>query len=475
MEDSDMEKSNRLQNFIKAVVIIAVAVLILLGLDKLFLLKSEDGISQLESIRKQKENTVDVIFFGSSHVYCDIATGVLWDNYGISSFDLGGAEAPAWVSYYHLKEALKTQKPKVVCYEISVAALYPMLNQVDSWAADNNYGMSISKERIDQLKVNSEGNEEFLKRLFPLSVMHGRYADLSENDFKDVNNTINYKGFDPRERVFPIEDKVMPETSEAEPCSEKAEEYIRKIIELCRENDTPLLFFVSPYDELEEELRIYNYIDAIADEYGVEHIDFNRYAGEMGLDFGWDMHDSTHLNFFGDYKFTDFLGKTLKERYDIPDHRGDKLYESWEIDARAQRTERNNNTLAYAKHDPSEFMRNLNSEGYLVFVNLRSGAGEGIDEDRSAALESMGIPVEKQVFGSAYILMDGSIVKELPKFYRESLKDGGKTLLFVSEGKGDDPSSVSLFVDDDEYKDDYDNLIFVYDYINDLYLDKVNF
>ena len=54
-------------------------------------------------------NSIDVIFSGSSKVYCDIATGVLWEKYGIAAFDLGGAEAPSWGSYYQLKEALKTQ------------------------------------------------------------------------------------------------------------------------------------------------------------------------------------------------------------------------------------------------------------------------------------------------------------------------------------------------------------------------------
>ena len=474
MEDFDMEKSGKLQNFIKAVLIILVAVLILLGLGKLLLLKSEDGISQLESIRKQEKDTVDVIFLGSSHVYCNIATGVIWDNYGISSFDLGGAEAPAWVSYYHLKEALKNQKPKLVCYETSVAALYPMLVQTTSWAADNNYGMSVSMDRYNQLKVNSEEKDVY-SRLFPLGIMHNRYAELDENDFLDVNNSVNYKGFDPRERVYPIEDKVMPETDEKVPCSEKAEEYIRKIIDLCRENDIELMFFVSPYDEQEEELKMYNYINSIADESGVVHIDFNEYAEDMGLDFGWDMHDYTHLNFFGNYKFSDYFGKIIKENYDVADHRGDELYSSWDVDAYKQRIERNNNTLAYAQHEPSEFAKNVLNEGYYAFVNISRGLGEGLDENMSESLEIMGIPGDKQVSGSAYILKDGEIISENIGDYREAVREGSKSLLFTLEKEGDTPMNVSLFVNDDEYKEEYDNLLFVYDYVNGIFVDKVHF
>ena len=156
-----MEKHTKIIKLIKGLVIIALAVLIVIGLNRILILKSQDGINQLQALYRQPDNSIDVFFVGSSKVYCDIATGVLWDNYGMASFDLGGAEAPSWVSYYHLKEAFKTQKPKVICYEVSVAAMYDMLYQSNYWAPDNNYGMKWNQNRIDQLKANSEEKERY--------------------------------------------------------------------------------------------------------------------------------------------------------------------------------------------------------------------------------------------------------------------------------------------------------------------------
>ena len=101
-----MDKNKKIINIIKVLIIAAVAVVLVLGIAKVLLLKSEDGINQFQAFYKQPENSIDVIFSGSSKVYCDIATGVLWENHGIAAFDLGGAEAPSWVSYYQLKEAL---------------------------------------------------------------------------------------------------------------------------------------------------------------------------------------------------------------------------------------------------------------------------------------------------------------------------------------------------------------------------------
>ena len=104
----------KITNLIKGIVTITVFVAVLFVANKILMLKSEDGIEQMQAYYKQKENTVDALFLGSSKVYCQIDTGIIWDKYGISSFDLGGAEAPSWVCYYYLKEALKTFRSKNV-------------------------------------------------------------------------------------------------------------------------------------------------------------------------------------------------------------------------------------------------------------------------------------------------------------------------------------------------------------------------
>lgn len=42
--------------------------------------------------------------------------------------------------------------------------------------------------------------------------------------------------------------------------------------------------------------------------------------------------DNSHLNYTGAGKFTEYLGNELKSRFELPDHRGDPIYDSWEID-----------------------------------------------------------------------------------------------------------------------------------------------
>lgn len=443
-----MDRNSKLINFIKAVIIIVTAVIIVVGTSRILLLKSEDGINQFQAFYEQPENSIDVIFSGSSKVYCDISTGVLWDNYGIAAFDLGGAEAPSWVSYYQLKEALKTQRPKVICYEVSVSAMYDMLTQANNWASDNSYGMKWNNNRIDLIRINSEEGE-FYSRLNPFNIMHGRYKDLAENDFTNVRKTANYKGFDPRENVYTTDVPQTEQMTGEEPCTEKEEEYIRKLIKLTKEEEIPIILFASPYAVTEHEQNILNYVGSIAASEGVEFIDFNRRYDEIGMDFSVDMADSGHLNYNGNYKFSDYFGSILKEKYDIPDHRGDARYTSWDWDSSLQKYERND--LDIVNSDNAMDVLSKTQTGYVVFA---------VNE------------------GKVTVVDNGQIVAQSDENFRIAYRTNGDSFVFEERaGQSEDNREhiCSLHVNDKEYKEKFDNLLFVYDSVRHEFVRTVSF
>ena len=44
--------------------------------------KSDHGINQQEGMYWQPRDTIDVVMMGTSHVHCDVNTGLLWGKYG---------------------------------------------------------------------------------------------------------------------------------------------------------------------------------------------------------------------------------------------------------------------------------------------------------------------------------------------------------------------------------------------------------
>ena len=74
--------------------------------------------AKVKGFYAEEENTLDVIFIGSSQMYADMAPGVLFHEYGITSYDFCANEQPLWISYYYIKEALKRQDPKVIVLDV---------------------------------------------------------------------------------------------------------------------------------------------------------------------------------------------------------------------------------------------------------------------------------------------------------------------------------------------------------------------
>ena len=61
-----------------------------------------------------EEDTVDVLFLGSSHAAAAFSPVELYETFGIRSYNLGCEQQNVLLSYYWLQEALRFQKPKVV-------------------------------------------------------------------------------------------------------------------------------------------------------------------------------------------------------------------------------------------------------------------------------------------------------------------------------------------------------------------------
>ena len=77
-----------------------------------------DYYSSMDSFYDLEKDMVDVLFLGSSHVYCSVIPAQLWEDYGMASFNMAISGQDLASSYYSFKEALKTQDLDVVCVDL---------------------------------------------------------------------------------------------------------------------------------------------------------------------------------------------------------------------------------------------------------------------------------------------------------------------------------------------------------------------
>lgn len=307
---------------------------ILVYVDGVLSFKFTDGIAQVSEYYELEDETVDVLILGSSQAFCNINPVVLWEDYGISSYVLAGSAQPMWNTYYYLKEALKTQTPKLIVLD-AFATSYQQSYMDDSRIVQNTYGLKWSIDKIKAITVSSP-KERWSDFLLSYGQYHTRYSELSEEDFPALSGYQPdlWKGYLSFSRVEVIENTDVSQITDAMELTGKTEEYYRKIIELAQAEEIPICVIKTPYPGITEEEQCYfNAAEAIAEEYGIEFINYNSQLERLDLDYRYDVVDKSHYNHSGAQKFTRALGADLKSRYELADHRGDAGYASWEADA----------------------------------------------------------------------------------------------------------------------------------------------
>ncbi len=302
-------------------------------LDKLFFIKSTHGIVQARAMYYQPRNTIDVVMLGSSHVHYDINNAVLWEKYGIASYDYSAAEQPLWETYHYLKEFCKYQNPCVVVLDLYSPARFKEDYQY-YWLNENMAGLRFSINKLQMLFDSAQ--PDMFENYFPsFATYHTRYKDLSIDDLKavfEMGKLRNFKGYTPYLNVEGQEEPLLEEDRSGG-ITLKSEIYLSKIIEYTKKNDIGLFLIVTPYITTDEDELVYNRINEIARERGIEFNSTNYHYENMNLDFETDFCDESHLNYSGSCKFSEYLAEELKKKFDIPDRRNQKGYESWDINA----------------------------------------------------------------------------------------------------------------------------------------------
>ena len=79
-----------------------------------------DSTTIINGFYEEEKNSIDVIFIGSSNCFCTVNPLILYEKYGITAYDFASSSQPMNISLLYLKEALKTQNPKVVALEANM-------------------------------------------------------------------------------------------------------------------------------------------------------------------------------------------------------------------------------------------------------------------------------------------------------------------------------------------------------------------
>ncbi len=304
-----------LKKIAKAALFILLFILIYTNSREVLRNKSES--EALGKIFQVPDNSYEVILAGSSHMQYGVQPYILEEEFGIKACNTSTAAQSVPTTYYVVKEMIERHDPKVVVVDL-FCIFYPenYFTPTRFHQAIDNFPLSKNKvQAVFDLAEQSES--EFLVNYM---LYHGRWKSLTRNDY------MVQREFDETRQVLygvtEFENDFIPlDKNDKNPIPDISLEYMEKIVELCEETDTKLVFAVVPYRADVEnngvtgeyQQSLYNEAEILCEEWGVEYINMLYNLDDMGFDFKTDMVEFSHLNSSGTEKVSRYFGAILKD------------------------------------------------------------------------------------------------------------------------------------------------------------------
>ncbi len=282
---------------------------------------------------EEEKDSLDVVFIGSSHSMCSVLPMELYEDKGIASYVFASSAQVTAQSFYQLQAALERQMPKLIVLDVS-GVIYDTKIGSEEFTHVQIDNMEFSRVKYQAIFDLFEPADR-LEYIFNIIRFHTRWKEVEKKDFLPITSYTKGAVISTVVKEQILKEPVPPEEKEALP--EISEKYLRKSIELCQEQGIEVLLYNAPACDSVEFARQYNMVADIADEYGVQYINFMYLTDEIGIDPTTDFRDEAHCNVYGAQKVTKYLGDYLTERYDLPDRREDPAYTDWNIQYGAYR------------------------------------------------------------------------------------------------------------------------------------------
>ncbi len=255
-------------------------------------------------------DTMDYICVGSSHAYCSINPLEVWKNNGIKGFVLATQQQPLRASYHYIKEAFKTQSPKIVFLEAYMVFADSHTEGVLYDAIDPLKPSWNKIEMIQDLVPEANQREAYY---FNILKYHARWKDVDANEIYNVffSPKDYYKGFVALNTCVQAVNQIPNyDMVEATPIPAENLSTLNDILNLVEKNDAELVIMLAPYDtgRFSGTMKsVYNW----SRDNSVRVLDYTVLLDALEIDPHTDYVDSSHLNVYGAAKLSKHLAGYL--------------------------------------------------------------------------------------------------------------------------------------------------------------------
>lgn len=303
---------------------------------------SSNDYKTVKSFYDEKNDSLDGVFIGSSAVHRFWNAPMAYEDYGMCVFGLGTGLQPIPMVKSLLMEAAERQESlKFAVIEIRNISKYSGNFDETNAKSVSDAMPLLSANRIEAINsyidyceaLDAPVDKTPADYYIPMFRNRGNWLkDFSIDRIRQSYNYDNgvFKGYRPRFDVEAQED-AQNDLHEEE-LLECKQELLDGLLEVANECEFDVIFVAAPMMSPSFRVGIVNSACKYLQNRSATVLNFNdkELRDELELDFDTDFYDARHVNVGGAEQYTKYMSKYLADRYDLPDHRGQKGYESWD-------------------------------------------------------------------------------------------------------------------------------------------------
>lgn len=307
-----------------------------------FLLKKRtSGDITWETFYKQKKKTVDMLFFGNSHLGNGLDLNIVNAKTNAKVYNIYSSGQTLSQTYYNVKEALNYQSPKLILiesYSISGDKIFFLEDKpvnVDSVPFYSKI-QSFDPKKLGIVKYEEFKDlyreEEIIPTLFPFIRNHTEWSKpekVKENILKRNSKSESKYYFGSSNTIWNLSEESSKEYKNKNfekykfRVSQSQENYFEKIVDLAQENDIKILVLTIPFFKEYRNRIDYSSmnkaINGLVNKHKIEYLDLNEVYPD--LDYHYFANDKVghnqHLNYKGAIKVSNYLADFINKKFNF--------------------------------------------------------------------------------------------------------------------------------------------------------------
>ncbi len=424
--------------FTRIIVFVLLLILIFSMVDYLIqpIWKEWNNYDTIQGFYSEPQNTIETIFLGASIVVNGITPMELYEDYGLSTYNLGTEQQPMLASYYWLEEAyrLNTETLKTVVLDVSMLRRTPDIAFYQK-AIDNIQYLPI---KYNAVKEYPNDFNETLSYFIPLFEYHNRWLSLNKSDFQKFNYEINdyvrgynfdagrYLNHDTYDKLI-IPSYIVDDSAEKTELVTKSLYYLKKMIDFCSNQNIKLVLIKTPVIGSWSSEN-HNAVKEIANSYKLDFLDFNfsPLIDEMGYNHVVDSTDGGHMNYYGASKLTKWIGNYLVEECYGTNIRENEKYAFFDKQLEKYNSLIVNGMTMRDLIDPIEYLSLTKDRNYTVFIMVKDEGTSSLTEEQRRGFSSLGLQkLSELTYRDSYIgiLKEGEVICEYSEDWSDTVME----------------------------------------------------